>query len=369
MDHFDKSVGLVNMTDEEHQRYILSQFRTEWNELEELLHQKVKELHKIRIKVVPVDQLLNETQNTLTDVEEKLKTIDTNITSVEQLRDISENYKVLRIRIMNSKENLDHLTQLSSDNDEQDQDAMETLGKLSLNCEELICAIQQRIASLDYTLDNVQKTVSRVERISLTMAHLKSTLERCQAIDKEGEQILKSALHSCQIVHGSLSQAEGDITKVKLSFEALSQDPHHPCHLSELSAQIDNLEANLIALTESIKETRENLRGRLEMWQKFMSTSDAVEGFLEEVEYLLGSAVDLPSSVNMDTLRKHVEELRGLQEAMTSNETLIEMLKSRAVQVEKSYSVETQLVRWNNVSQKLESVSYYSFFPPQRHRH
>lgn len=361
MDHFDKSVGLVNMTDEAHQRHFLSQFRTEWKELEDLFHQKEKELHKIQIQVVPVPQLLAETQNTLSDVEEALQNIDTNITSVQQLRDISENYKMLKIKIINSKENLDHLTQVSTEDEEQDQDVMDTLGKLSLTCEELICTIQQRIASLEYTLDNVQKTFSRVERISLTMVHLKSTLERCQAIDKEGEQIIKAALHSCQTVHGSMSRAEGDITKVKQSMDSLSQDPHHPCHLEELSAKIDNLEAELNSLSESIKETRENLKGRLEMWQKFMSTSDAVEGFLQEVEYLLESAVDLPSSVNMDALRKHVEDLQDLQESMTTNETLLDMLKSRAVQVEKSHSVETQLVRWNNVSQKLESVSYHDY--------
>lgn len=361
MDHFDKSVGLVNMTDEAHQRHFLSQFRTEWNELEELLHQKEKELHKIQIQVIPLPQLLAETQTTLSDVEEELQNIDTNITSVQQLRDISENYKMLRVKIMNSKENLDHLTQVSSEDEELDQDVMDTLGKLSLTCQELICTIQQRIASLEYTLDNVQKTVSCVERISLSMVHLKSTLERCQAIDKEGEQILKAALHSCQTVHGSVSRTEGDITKVKQSMESLRQDPHHPCHLVELSAQIDNLEEELKSLTESIKETRENLKSRLEMWQKFMSTSDAVDGFLQEVEYLLESAVDLPSSVDMNALRKHVEDLQGLQESMTTNETLLEMLKSRAVQVEKSHSVETQLVRWNNVSQKLESVSYFSY--------
>lgn len=358
MDHFDKSVGLVNMTDEAHQRHFLSQFRTEWKELEDLLHQKEKELHKIQIQVIPVPQLLAETQSTLSDVEETLKNIDTKVTSVQQLRDISEKYKMLRIKIMNSKENLDHLTQVSAEDEEQDQDVMDTLGKLSLTCEELICTIQQRIASLEYTLDNAQKTVSRVECISLTMDHLKSALERCQAIDKEGEQILKGALHSCQTIHGSVSRTEGDITKVKQSMDGLSQDPHHPCHLTELSAKIENLEAELNSLSESIKETRENLKGRLEMWQKFMSTSDAVEGFLHEVEYLLESAVDLPSSVNMDALRKRVKELQHLQESMTTNEDLLDMLKSRAVQVEKSHSVETQLVRWNNFSQKLESVSY-----------
>lgn len=355
MDHFDKSIGLVNMTDETNQRHFLSQFRAEWNELEELLHQKENELHKIQIQVIPVPELLAETRNTLTDVEDALQNIDTNITSVQQLRDIQENYKELRIKIMNSKGNLDHLTQVSSEDEEQDQDLMDNLGELSLTCQELICTIQQRIASLEYTLDNVQKTVSRVERISLTMMHLKSTLERCQAIDKEGEQILKAALHSCQTIHGSMSRAEGDITKVKKSMESLSQDPHHPCHLTELSSQIDNLEGELKSLSECIKETRENLKNRLEIWQKFMSTSDAVDGFLQEVEYLLESAVNLPS-VNMDALRNHVKDLQGLQESMTTNETLLEMLKSRAVQVEKNYSVETQLVRWNSVSQKLESV-------------
>ncbi|KAK8381872.1 hypothetical protein O3P69_015107 [Scylla paramamosain] len=356
MDHFDKSVGLVNMTDETNQRHFLSQFRTEWNELEELLHGKEKELHRIQIQVVPVPQLLSETQDALTFVEDALQNIDTNITSVQQLRDIQENYKVLRIKIMNSKGNLDYLTEVSSEDEDQDQDLMDNLGKLSLTCQELIHTIQQRIASLEYTLDNVQKTVSRVERISLTMKHLKSTLERCQAIDKEGEQILKAAFHSCQTIHGSVSRTEGDITKVKQSMENLSQDPHHPCHLTELSAQIDTLEEELKSLSECIKETRENLKSRLEIWQKFMSTSDAVDGFLQEVEYLLESAVDLPSSVNMDALRKHVEDLQSLQESMTTNETLLEMLKSRAVQVEKNHSVETQLVRWNNVSQKLESV-------------
>ena len=356
MDHFDKSVGLVNMTDETNQRHFLSQFRAEWSELEELLHQKEKELHKIQIQVVPVPQLLAETQDTLAFVEDALQNIDTNITSVQQLRDIQESYKVLRIKIMNSKGNIDHLTQVSSEDEEHDQDLMDTVGKLSLTCQELICTIQQRIASLEYTLDNVQKTVSRVERISLTTRHLKSTLERCKAIDKEGEQILKAALHSCQTIHGSMSRTEGDITKVKQSMESLGQDPHHPCHLTELLAQIDNLEGELKSISESIRETRENLKSRLEIWQKFMSSSDAVDGFLQEVEYLLESAVDLPSSVNMDALRKHVEELQGLQESMTTNESLLEMLKSRAVQVEKNQSVETQLLRWNSVSQKLESV-------------
>lgn len=343
------------MTDESHQRHFLSQFKADWSELEELLQQKEKELHRIQIQVVPVPQLLAETQDTLSSVEVALQNIDTNVTSIKQLRDISENYKVLRIKILNSKENLDHLTQVSSTEEDQDEELMNTLNQLSLTCQELICTIQQRIASLEYTLDHVQKTISRVERISLTMMHLESTLERCQAVDKEGEQILKAALHSCQTIHDSLGRTEEDISKVKQCMETLHQDPHHPCHIAELTSQIANLQERLKSLSESIKETRTNLKNRLEIWQKFMSSSDAVDSFLQEVEYLLESALDLPS-VNRVALRKHVEELQNLQGSMTTNVNLLEMLKTQAVQVEKTDSVETQLTRWNGVSQRLESV-------------
>ncbi|KAG7175998.1 Nesprin-1-like 2 [Homarus americanus] len=355
MNHFDKSVGLVNMTDETNQRHFLSQFKVEWGELEELLQQKEKELHRIQIQVVPVPQLLAETQDTLSGIEVDLQNIDTNVKSIQQLRDISENYKVLRIKVLNSKENLDHLTQVSSAEEDQDEDLLDTVGKLSLTCQELICTIQQRIASLEYTLDHVQKTVSRVERISLTVSHLESTLERCQAVDKEGEQILKAALHSCQTIYDSLGRTEEDVTKVKQCMETLSKDPHHPCHLEELSAQVVALQERLEAVAENIKETRSNLKNRLEMWQKFMSSSDAVDSFLQEVEYLLESALDLPS-VNRAALRKHVEELQNLQGSMATNETLLEILKTEAVYVEKTHCVETQQIRWNSVSQRLESV-------------
>nr|XP_053657229.1 muscle-specific protein 300 kDa-like [Cherax quadricarinatus] len=355
MNHFDKSVGLVNMTDETHQRHFLSQFKSEWGELEELLQQKEKELHRIQIQVVPVPQLLAETQDTLSNIEVALQNIDTNVTSIQQLRDISENYKVLRIKILNSKENLEHLTQVSSIEEEQDDEVLDTLGQLSLTCQELICTIQQRIASLEYTLDHVQKTVSRVERISLTVDHLENTLERCQAVDKEGEQILKAALHSCQTIYDSLARTEEDITKVKQCMETLSQDPHHPCHLAELTLQVSALQERLELVAESIKETQTNLKNRLDMWQKFMSSSDAVDGFLQEVEYLLESALDLPS-VNRAALKKHVEELQNLQGSMTTNKNLLEILKSQAVKVEKTHCMETQLTRWNSVSEKLESV-------------
>lgn len=309
------------------------------------------------LQVVPVMQLLAETKATLSDVEEALQNVNTNVTSIQQLRDISENYKVLRIKIMHSKDNLDHLTQVSTAEEEQDEELQDTLGQLSLTCQELICTIQQRIASLEYTLDHVQKTVSRVERISLTMMHLKSTMERCQAVDKEGEQILKAALHSCQTIHNSLSRTEEDINKVKQCMEALSQDAHHPCHLAELSMQIATLQEELQSLSDNLEETRSNLKSRLDMWQKYMATSDAVDSFLQEVEDLMASALDLPSSVNMVALRKHVDELQDLQGSMTTNENLLDILKTRAVEVEKTHTVETKLTRWNSVSQRLESVS------------
>lgn len=357
MNHFDKSVGLVNMTDETHQRHFLSQFKAEWRELEELLQQKEQELHRIQIQVVPVPQLLSETQDTLSGVEVALQSIDTHVTSIQQLRDISEQYKVLRIKILNSKENLEHLTQVSTSEEEQDEELLDTLGRLSLTCQELICTIQQRIASLEYVLDHVQKAVSRVERISLTMMHLESTLERCQAVDKEGEQILKAALHSCKTIFEGLARAEEDINKVKQSLETLRKDPHHPCHLAELEAQIETLQVRLKSISESIKETRSNLKSRLDVWQKFMSSSDAVDSFLQEVEYLMEGAPDL-ASVNQDALKSHVEELQRLQGSMASNEGLLEMLRTQAVQVEKKDVVETQLTRWSNVSQRLVSVSF-----------
>lgn len=356
MNHFDKSVGLVDMTDETHQRHFLSQFKAEWRELEELLQQKEQELHRIQIQVVPVPQLLSETQDTLSGVEVALQSIDTHVTSIQQLRDISEKYKVLRIKILNSKENLDHLTQVSTSEEDQDEELLDTLGRLSLTCQELICTIQQRIASLEYVLDNVQKTVNRVERISLTMMHLESTLERCQAIDKEGEQILKAAIHSCKTIFEGLARAEEDINKVKQSMETLRKDPHHPCHLAELEAQIDTLQARLKSISEIIKETRSNLKSRLDVWQKFMSSSDAVDSFLQEVEYLMEGTPGL-SSVNQDGLRNHVEELQRLQGSMVNNESLLEMLRTQAVQVEKRDVVETQLTRWSSVSQRLVSVS------------
>lgn len=357
MNHFDKSVGLVNMTDETHQRHFLSQFKAEWRELEELLQQKEQELHRIQIQVVPVPQLLSETQDTLSGVEVALQSIDTHVTSIQQLRDISEQYKVLRIKILNSKENLEHLTQVSTSEEEQDEELLDTLGRLSLTCQELICTIQQRIASLEYVLDHVQKAVSRVERISLTMMHLESTLERCQAVDKEGEQILKAALHSCKTIFEGLARAEEDINKVRQSLETLRKDPHHPCHLAELEAQIETLQARLKSISETIKETRSNLKSRLDVWQKFMSSSDAVDSFLQEVEYLMEGAPDL-ASVNQDALKSHVEELQRLQGSMASNESLLEMLRTQAVQVEKKDVVETQLTRWSNVSQRLVSVSF-----------
>lgn len=358
MNHFDKSVGLVNMTDETHQRHFLSQFKAEWRELEELLQQKEQELHRIQIQVVPVPQLLSETQDTLSGVEVALQSIDTHVTSIQQLRDISEQYKVLRIKILNSKENLEHLTQVSTSEEEQDEELLDTLGRLSLTCQELICTIQQRIASLEYVLDHVQKAVSRVERISLTMMHLESTLERCQAVDKEGEQILKAALHSCKTIFEGLARAEEDINKVRQSLETLRKDPHHPCHLAELEAQIETLQARLKSISETIKETRSNLKSRLDVWQKFMSSSDAVDSFLQEVEYLMEGAPDL-ASVNQDALKSHVEELQRLQGSMASNESLLEMLRTQAVQVEKKDVVETQLTRWSNVSQRLVSVSFF----------
>lgn len=358
MNHFDKSVGLVNMTDETHQRHFLSQFKAEWRELEELLQQKEQELHRIQIQVVPVPQLLSETQDTLSGVEVALQSIDTHVTSIQQLRDISEQYKVLRIKILNSKENLEHLTQVSTSEEEQDEELLDTLGRLSLTCQELICTIQQRIASLEYVLDHVQKAVSRVERISLTMMHLESTLERCQAVDKEGEQILKAALHSCKTIFEGLARAEEDINKVRQSLETLRKDPHHPCHLAELEAKIETLQARLKSISETIKETRSNLKSRLDVWQKFMSSSDAVDSFLQEVEYLMEGAPDL-ASVNQDALKSHVEELQRLQGSMASNESLLEMLRTQAVQVEKKDVVETQLTRWSNVSQRLVSVSFF----------
>lgn len=358
MNHFDKSVSLVNMTDETHQRHFLSQFKAEWRELEELLQQKEQELHRIQIQVVPVPQLLSETQDTLSGVEVALQSIDTHVTSIQQLRDISEQYKVLRIKILNSKENLEHLTQVSTSEEEQDEELLDTLGRLSLTCQELICTIQQRIASLEYVLDHVQKAVSRVERISLTMMHLESTLERCQAVDKEGEQILKAALHSCKTIFEGLARAEEDINKVRQSLETLRKDPHHPCHLAELEAQIETLQARLKSISETIKETRSNLKSRLDVWQKFMSSSDAVDSFLQEVEYLMEGAPDL-ASVNQDALKSHVEELQRLQGSMASNESLLEMLRTQAVQVEKKDVVETQLTRWSNVSQRLVSVSFF----------
>lgn len=52
LDHFDKSVGLVSMTDEAHQRHFLTQFKTEWGELEGLLQEKEKELRQIQIQVL-----------------------------------------------------------------------------------------------------------------------------------------------------------------------------------------------------------------------------------------------------------------------------------------------------------------------------
>ncbi|KAK7082015.1 hypothetical protein SK128_028538, partial [Halocaridina rubra] len=355
MNHFDKSVSLVNMTDESHQRHFLSQFKAEWVELENLLQEKEQELHRIQIKVVPVPQLLAETQDTLSSVEVSLQEIDTHVTSIQQLRDISEKYKILRIKILNSKDNLDHLTQVSSAEEEQDEVLLDTLGRLSLTCQELICTIQQRITSLEYVLDNVQKTVSRVERISLTMMHLESTLQRCQKVDKEGEQIIKGAIHSCKTIQEGLARAEEDIAKVKQTMETLKKDPHHPCHLVELETQIATLQERLKSISSCIKQTHSNLKGRLDVWQSFMSSSDAVDSFLQEVEDMMESALDLPS-VNRHSLKNHVEELHNLQGSMNTNEKLLDMLKTQAVQVEKTKSVETQLTRWNSVSERIESV-------------
>ena len=356
LNHFDKSIRLVTITDESLQRHFLSQFKQEWDNLEELLKEKELQLHRYRIEVVPVPQLLEETQDTLNSIEVALKDIDTQVTSIQQLRDISEKYKVLRIKILNSKDNLEHLQEVTSGEEEPNEELQDTLYQLKLTCEELVCTIQQRIASLEYVLENVQKTISRVERMSLTMMHLESTLERCKAIDEEGEQLLKAALHSCKTIYEGLACTEKDIIKVKQCMEMIRKDPNHPCHLVELEDQISSLQDRLKSLSKAIEVTKANLKDRLELWQQYMQSSEAVDNFLQKVEYLMDSAVGLPY-VNLQSLQNHLNELHGLQDTMTDKEKLLDELRSEAIKVEETTTIEKQITRWNNVSDRLVKVS------------
>lgn len=361
MSHFDKSVTLVNMTDEELQRHFLSQFRVEWAELEKLLQEKEHQLQRLRIQTVPTPQLLVETQDTLSSIEVALQEIDTQVTSIQQLRNISEKYKVLRIKILNSKDNLEHIREVANDGEDANEEMQETLDQLTLTCQELVCTVQQRIASLEYVLDHVQKTVNRVERISLTMMHLESTLERCKNIDKEGEQLLRAALHSCKTIYEGLSRAEEDIGRVRQCMDTLRRDPHHPCHLTELEDQISQLVRRLECLSKNIEETRTNLQGRLEAWQKFINSSKEVNQFLQEIEYLMESAMDLPN-VNMETLKKHVDDLQDLKGSMNTKEDLLDDLRENALHVEKQDVIETHITRWNSVSERLIQVGSFLIF-------
>lgn len=357
--HFEKSMNLVKVSDEELQRHYISQFKAEWQELEELLHTKERELQRLRIETVPVPQLLQETQESLTSIEVALKEVDTQVTSIQQLRDISEKYKMLRIKILNSRDNLEHLREVTGTEggSTEDDQIQEQLGQLTSTCQELVCNIGQRITSLECVLDQVQRAVRRVERISLTMMHLQSTLNRCKAADKEGEQLLRAALNSCKAIKEGLEKAGLDISKVRESVEMVKQDPHHPCHLSELDDKIAQLQDELRSLSHSIEETRTNLKDRLEAWHKFKSSSEAVDFYLQEIELLMDSAVNLPS-VNLQGLQIHLEELQNLQSSMVDREEeLLTKLRTEAVHVEKTECIETQITKWNSVCDRLVKVN------------
>ena len=357
--HFEKSMGLVNMTDEEEQRHYISQFKCQWKDLEQLLHSKEKDLQFLRIQTVPAPELLLETQDTLASVETALKEIDTQVTSIQQLRDISEKYKILRIKILNSRDNLEHLREVTGAEGSSENDLVqEQLGQLTATCQDLVCNIGQRIVSLECVLDQVQRTVRRVERISLTMMHLESTLNRCKAADKEGEQLLKAALHSCKAIKEGIEKAGLDISKVKETVEMVKKDPHHPCHLVDLDQKIGHLQDQLRSLSHSIEETRTNLKDRLEAWHKFKSSSEAVDSYLQEVELQMDSAVNLPS-VNLQGLQQHLEDLQNLQTSMVEREEdLLNKLRAEAVHVEKTEVVETQITKWNSVCDKLIKVKF-----------
>lgn len=361
--HFEKSMGLVTMSDEDLQRHYISQFKTEWKELEELLQGKEKELQRLRIQTVPVPQLLQETQDTLASIEVALKEVDTQVTSIQQLRDISEKYKILRIKILNSRDNLEHLREVTGIGEsagKEDEQIQEQLGQLTSTCQELVCNIGQRITSLECVLDQVQRAVRRVECISLTMMHLEFTLNRCKAADKEGEQLLRAALHSCKAIKEGLEKAGIDISKVRESVELVKRDPHHPCHLSELDDKVAQLQDELRSLSHSIEETRTNLKDRLDAWHKFKSSSEAVDVYLQEIELLVDSAINLPS-VNLQGLQQHLEELQNLQSSMVDREEeLLNKLRTEAVYVEKTECIETQITKWNSVCDRLVKVRFNS---------
>lgn len=355
-------MNLVNISDEELQRQYISQFKAEWKELEDLLHSRERDLQRLRIQTVPVPQLLQETQDTLANIEVALKEVDTQVTSIQQLRDISEKYKVLRIKILNSRDNLEHLREVTGTDggSTEDEQIQEQLGQLTATCQELVCNIGQRITSLECVLDQVQRAVRRVERISLTMMHLESTLNRCKAADKEGEQLLRAALHNCKAIKEGLEKAGLDISKVRESVEMVKQDPHHPCHLSELDEKIAQLQDELRSLSQSIEETRVNLKDRLEAWHKFKSSSEAVDIYLQEIELLVDSAVNLPS-VNLQGLQLHLEDLQNIQSSMVDREKeLLTKLRTEAVHVEKTQCIETQITKWNSVCDRLVKVCFQS---------
>ncbi|CAL4178286.1 unnamed protein product [Meganyctiphanes norvegica] len=232
---------------------------------------------------------------------------------------------------------------------------VDKVSSLTLTCQELITTLEQRISSLEYVLDHVTRTVTRVEHISLTMMHLESAMERCKAVDKEGEQILKAALHSCKTIFGGLANAQDDITKVKECLERLRADPHHPCHLQDLEEQVGRLHGRLQALSEDIANTRTNLNQRLELWQKFTTDADALNSFLQEVEYLMESALEVPR-VNQGLLRGNVAQLQTLQGNMERNQPMIEDLKKHSLHVEKTEVCQLHTKHWNTLSNRLSEV-------------
>merc|ERR1739842_67928 len=101
--------------------------------------------------------------------------------------------------------------------------------------------------------------------------------------------------------------------------------------------------------------TRTNLNQRLELWQKFTTDADAVNSFLQEVEYLMESALEVPR-VNRDLLQGNVKQLQTLQCNMERNQPMIEDLKNHSLHVEKNEVCQLHLSHWNTVSERLNEV-------------
>ncbi|XP_076549070.1 muscle-specific protein 300 kDa-like isoform X2 [Osmia lignaria lignaria] len=207
--------------------------------------------------------------------------------------------------------------------------AIEKAGVLLSSACRIEDQIRQELNVAKLLRERLQAIHRGLNRVRKAHQEQSSILDQCEGSERQGSDVVATAVDRCQTVADELALLWQDIMELRQLLHTLPTITKVSMSPISVERDISNLQDAHTDLEARCSRLLPLLRNRLALWRRFERQLEMVQQSVQEADYMM-ELLTVQESVDYDRLLKATERLEGLSGDLGAREVLIGELREAA---------------------------------------